>query len=67
MGMSRLPLRIGFFTSPMALVMRISRRLASVQLIEDRAAAPRAHAIVQDLQPLGQRSRALTVLSRVAY
>jgi hypothetical protein len=32
MGMSRLPLRIAFFTSPMALVMRISRGQASVQL-----------------------------------
>jgi hypothetical protein len=33
MGSARaLPLRIAFFTSPMALVMRISRRQASVQL-----------------------------------
>jgi hypothetical protein len=31
-GMSRLPLRIAFFTSPTALVMRISRGRASVQL-----------------------------------
>lgn len=32
MGMSRLPLRIAFFTSPMALVMRIARGQASVRL-----------------------------------
>jgi hypothetical protein len=52
--MSRVPLRMACFTSPMALVMRISRGHASVQL-KNRAAAPHALAVVQDLQPFVRR------------
>jgi uncharacterized membrane protein YjjP (DUF1212 family) len=54
MGMSRVPLRIAFFTSPMALVMRISRGQASVQLKRVRQRHT-TFAVVQDLQMLVRR------------
>lgn len=57
MGSARaLPFRIAFFTSPIALVMRISR--ADFRAVEDGAAAPHAFAIVEDVQPLVGRGLA---------
>ena len=54
MGMSRLPLRMAFFTSPMALGDADLAR-ARLGAVEDRAPAPHALAAVQNLQPLVRR------------
>ena len=51
MGMSRLPVRIAFFTSPMGPGDADLAR-AGLGAVEDRAAAPHPFAVVQDLQPL---------------
>ncbi len=57
--MSRLPLRMAFFTSPIALVMRISRGQASVQLKMVRQRHP--FSVVQNVQALARHRVARAV------